>query len=392
LFSSSLEGAFALRFWSGAMVVPLAGLILLCCRVQKSLAAILLAIVILSFDAGLIDTLLSSFRGYMAPEFFALATFGYVLAEQKKWWGSTIASVSTIIAAGNHPLALGCYVAVGWLLWKTCQHSKKWFFVAVLSSLLAFLPRLFWLSQLLQCDQGGLACLQGVAFSSSQPLGIHTLWTIFHDRFWIEMGIGGLFLLVGCFLDYRHPLAKWVLLSAFGIGLLGMGISTLRPYHFRILAVPLLCWSICGWMTRPKLLLAIAPFWLFGVLQQAPEPLKIRSNVGVHDRIAKKLCERNEHFWLDGYQTREELGVSLQGVGVSMALQGCGHLFEPTPKETSLVLTRTELPYPIILEEGQYSIYKVNEAAGLFLQSENILSGYDIATLFFPDEQVTLRW
>jgi len=392
LFSQSLEGLLGMRFWVGALVVPLAGLILLVSDIRNVFWALLLVIVLLSFDSGLIDTLLSAFRGYMAPEFFALATVGFIVTEKKQWWGTSLASVSTIMAAGHHPLALGCFVAVAWLFWRTATHSKKWFLIAVVLSFLALLPRMIWLYQLLQCDQGGLACLQMVALSSSEQIGVNVFWSILHDRFWVEMGLGGGILLLGCFLNRKHPLAIWVLLSALGITLLGVTISTLRPYHFRILAVPMICWSLGGWMKRPNLLIGVVPFWFWGVIIQSPDPMEIRNNLVEHDRLAERLCALEHPFWLDGYQPGAEMDLSLQGIGISMALQDCGDRFVPSPKNNLLLLTMVELPYQRIIHEDVYSIYQIDEEELRSLKQESLLSGFDIATLFYRDEEIKLRW
>jgi hypothetical protein len=394
LFSNNLEQLFTIRLALGAIVVPVSCAILWLLKVQNKNLGIFLISILVSLDSGLIDTLLSSFRGYGAPELFAIATVGYLLWVRGFVIGAIVAGSTTIIAAGQHPLALGCLLSVFWMFVELNRISRRYLLVAVGACALVSLPRLLWVSQILQCDAGGLACIQEIAFSSSeQQLSLGLLWQVLHDRFWVEQGIGGLFLVVGCFLAPKNPLAKWVLLSALGISILGLSISTLRPYHFRVLAVPMLCWSVVGWSNFPKLLCMVSPFWVWGYLVQPPEPVEWRNNIKEHDQLAEAICTRPDAVWIEGYHPLADLQVSLQGIGISMALQGCKSKILSTPSEQQvLLLSNTSLSYPIFTEIGGNKIYEVSLKEMEVYSAQTLHSGFDVATLFFDDEDIVLRW
>ena len=109
------------------------------------------------------------------------------------------------------------------------------------------LPRLLWVYHLMQCDAGGLACLTDVAVSSSESdVSIaDMLVRVLHDRLWIEMGLGSLLMIIGWWYaeNRDETLASMVCI---GNSCLGLSISTLRPYHFRVLIVPMFILSIQG--------------------------------------------------------------------------------------------------------------------------------------------------
>ena len=67
-----------------------------------------------AFDKGLIDTLISSFRGYMAPEWISVATVFFVLSRTHKWMLPFV-GMCMVIAGGHHPMALGGLLAILWL-------------------------------------------------------------------------------------------------------------------------------------------------------------------------------------------------------------------------------------------------------------------------------------
>ena len=394
LLAENLEQLFLFRLVVGASIVPVGCAVLWGWDSPNKLLGMVLMAVLLSVDAGLIDTLISSFRGYGAPEIFAVATLGYVFWAKGQAWGAYIASIFTVIAAGQHPLALGCLLAV-FVMWKQIYHSSPALFWKVLGTTFVFsLPRVLWIIELMQCDSGGFSCLQQIALSSSETESVvQLLWRIVHDRFWIEQGVGGGLLLLGCLLGRKHPFASWVLWSTLGIVVLGLSISTLRPYHFRVLAVPMLCWSLLGWLGHTRILLLLSPLWAWGYVMQSPEPVAWRNVLSEHDSLASALCEQQKPFWLEAYDPSGELAVSIQGIGISMALQGCQKQILSQPKERIVLLSEQELSYPIISQVEQYKMYELSTSQ---LQeefsSEALLSGFDVATIFYADSEIVLHW
>ena len=391
--ADDLETLLTLRFWTGALVVPFAMAILWLLGKPHQWLAMILGAVLLVWDSGLIDTSVSAFRGYLAPEFIALATVGFALWVRGHRWGGCLACVATVVASGHHPLALGCLLSTVWLLAQMAKQSWSWFLISVFASALACLPRVLWIVQLLQCDAGGLQCLQNVSLSSAETLSVVSVaWDIVHDRLWIEMGVGGIALIVGCFLGRKEPLKTWTALQITGVVLLGLSISTLRPYHFRIVAVPLLCWSLCGWMRVGRRGWLLLPIWVYGVLWQSPSPLTTRATVQDHDEVADFLCALPDPFWVDGNFSSTG-GLSLQGIGVSMGLQGCAKQIVATPADRLVVVSDVALPFEMMGESGGGLIYQIPTASEMRqLDDSKRVSGFDVATLFYPDTEIQLRW
>jgi len=393
VLADDLNTLLTLRFWLGALVVPFALIVLWLLVKQQRWLSLIVGTVLLAWDSGLIDTSISAFRGYLAPEFIGLATVGFALWLRGQQWGGCLACVATVIAGGHHPLALGCLLGIVWLLVQMAKQSRSWFLISVFAMLIACIPRILWMVQLLQCDAGGWQCIQNISLSSSEALSITTVMTnIFHDRLWIEMGTGGVVLIVGCFLGRKEPLQTWVLLQIVGIVLLGLSISTLRPYHFRIVAVPLLCWSICGWMRVGWKCWPAIPLWVYGVIWQSPSPLDTRVKAQDHDAIADVLCDISGPFWLEAYLATAD-SLSLQGVGVSMGLKGCARQIVSTPSDQLMVISDTSLPFH---ERGQargMTVYQMPTSAEVEqLDNSMRISGFDVATLFYPDAKIQLRW
>ena len=78
----------------------------------------LVASSILTLDMGLVDTMLSSFRGYWAPECMAVRNDWFPLLATGKTMGALVTTVATVVAMGQHPLVLGTFPALIWL-WYT---------------------------------------------------------------------------------------------------------------------------------------------------------------------------------------------------------------------------------------------------------------------------------
>ena len=96
---------------------------------------------ILTLDMGLVDTMLSSFRGYWAPECMTIAALGFCCGNVdrsgvlcwRRWQLSLL---------GQHPLVLGTAPALIWLWWEQSRRSEFWW-VSVGMSVVLFAPDCF---------------------------------------------------------------------------------------------------------------------------------------------------------------------------------------------------------------------------------------------------------
>ena len=79
--ASSLEELFQIRFLIGASMAPMAAWCVWYSTHRYRHISALVCGLLVALDKGLIDTLISSFRGYMAPEWISLATCFFVLSD-----------------------------------------------------------------------------------------------------------------------------------------------------------------------------------------------------------------------------------------------------------------------------------------------------------------------
>ena len=347
----------------------------------------------LGADSGLIDTLISSFRGYFAPEYLAFATIGVILFLRGKLWGVWLAIIGSVLAGGQHPLAMGSFLGLGFLGCLSWRRSRKYFWVGCLIFLCCITPKAVWIWQLLQCDAGGLACLTSIAMSSAESTTIlEQIYRGFYDRFWIEMGPAGLFLLIGLWRSRKHLFTQWVCISILGVVLLGLSISTFRPYHFRALAAPMVLASVLGWIQLGRRFLNLIPIWAGFLIFFPPKPVAWKNQIVLHDQIAAIFCSASAPFWVEGYGT-EELGISLQGVGVSYWLQGCDpENIVSEMKDNILLIGEVGVDLPIYFQHQHFTIYQldsVNEMPAFSMEKR--VSGYDFTILFVPEEEIILR-
>ena len=185
------------------------------------------------------------------------------------------------------------------------------------------LPRLLWVYQLMQCDAGGLACLTDIAVSSSEveTAFVSMIGDVLNDRLWIEMGFASLIMGIGWWHSQSRELKYWLILSALGILVLGLSISTLRSYHFRVLIVPMFVLAIQGLYRLGKKGLGLGCLWIGLVIIHRIEPVSWYNDVEQADAVAEILCQHTDALWLEGFGA--ELTVSPRSVGVAMVVQGC---------------------------------------------------------------------
>ena len=184
LMADSLQSLFTIRSIISSLTAPLT-VLCIWLSLPASPARTLLSLtggVVVAMDSGLLDTHISSFRGYMAPEWIGLASLCWMLRRHSCWWlAGTLLCVA--IAGGHHPLALGCVLCVFAMVTR-----KNWsLLVSVL--LLGFAFRALWMAELLQCDEGGLACIMTVAQGSAEQISPFSMvQRALHTRFWTELG------------------------------------------------------------------------------------------------------------------------------------------------------------------------------------------------------------
>ena len=350
---------------------------------------------VLTLDMGLVDTMLSSFRGYWAPECMAVATIGLMVWHQGREWGAYVTTVCTIVAMGQHPLVLGTIPALIWLWYTQYTRSEGWWWSIGLAMVFS-LPRLCWIYQLMQCDAGGIACLTDVAVSSSEAgtSVVEMVSGVFYDRLWIEMGFSSVVMVLGWCYSENRTLKYWLLLSALGILLLGLSISTLRPYHFRVLIVPMFLLSIHGLFRLGKAGVFLGSVWIGLVVVHRIEPVPWYSDVEQTDAVAAVLCQQTDAIWLEGFGA--DLTISPQSIGVSMVAQGCDVRISNRPTEKFWVIQPTQEGHSLFDGEVMWmgtthQLRTVSLQDWMHIPSTNKWSGHDVASLFISETDIQLQ-
>ncbi len=392
--SNSLTEIFLLKCISSVIVVPI-GMWVVGQMVTKRRWLWMLGVgVLLAVDVGLIDTMVSSFRGYWAPECIAIALIGWVYWERGHFWGAIWGTTWLTIAMGQHPLVIGCFPVLI-ALWLQMKHRKNTWLVALGVCLLLSVPRFCWLWYLSQCDAGGLQCLVDVAGSSSEQQTINQiLWRVLYDRLWVEMGIASPILVVGCCISSNTNFRRGTVISLVGIAVLGLCVSTLRPYHFRVLIVPLFILALQGWSEQGRVGVGVLCFWIVVALWTRLYPIDWYSTIDTYDDVAGLLCEQRNPVWIEGYG--KDLTVMPQGIGVSMRQQGCPVEIASSPTSELWILTspsaskRFKDGEPYDFKEVQLFHLDINKIQRV--ASEPWWSGYDVAILSHPEQKVQIAW
>ncbi len=293
--SNNLESLFQLRFIAGALIAPIGFLAAWAWTSQNASpirrwAGAIATGVFLTFDTGLVDTLISGARSYGAPELTGMAMLFLAYALRGVRWAPTAAVCSFILAIGHHPLAAGISLGLLPLLptLRTQVGDRALKAAAIAGTLLAT-PRLLRVGSIAMCGEGPIQCLRQVAQSNvSQETSLYsTLEVALHDRWWVDLGDSGIMLLSGVVAiamckNPRHRLVAWVTVAA-TCGVLCFGAATgyIRSYHLRILAVPV---AVAAGMGLARLWpLAIVAATLF-TYQLQPE-LPVGPDKGATKRI-----------------------------------------------------------------------------------------------------------
>ena len=314
--AGSLEELLTLRFVLGALIAPLGFLAAWSVARQRRLLAGSITGAVLAVDSGLVDTLVSAFRGYGAPELLAGAAL-CLLA----WSGraGTIAGVVLlIVAAGHHPFAAGAVAGVVLILpWQ----DRKTMAAAVLIGLLVAIPRLLWIGSMADCGDGILGCLSPIALGSSEPLG---RWALLQramsDRAG-ELSTGLIPLLVGLALCRDRRTLLLAVGAAAGVMLLALSVHSLRPYHLRIVAAPLAIAAGVG-LARVGWMGGIGGLWAALALALHPPPLGDPGAIARHDAAAAELAAIPAPVWVEGAWYGGPIALEPAGVVLSACLQG----------------------------------------------------------------------
>jgi hypothetical protein len=401
LLSGDLHGFFVLRMLTGALIAPLGAAVAMSAADRNPLLAGGIAGTALALDKGLIDTLVCSFRGYMSPEWIALAILLSVLACRGRRWALPAAFACSAVAAGHHPMAYGACLALlpASLAVFRLEGPRPLIWSAVAFLLFSFF-RLLWIAELLQCDRGGLACLSGVALGSSESLAVsELLLRIAADRFATEMGAGAGALLAGCALARRSSLLSCTVLGLVGIVVLGLTISTLRPYHLRIIAAPMVALGAIGLASRPKAGLPIAFFWCASLWWGTPDVIGSPGGIALHDKIGATLRHRPK-AWVDQAWRGGIPPFSVSGCALSAWLQGRSKsAFPARPEGLLLLLSEEETGDPVLANGEGWYLQDVGELPAARSKVEaltgegwSIGGAYDWARAFHPESSIVLEW
>ena len=359
LLSGSLNELFGWRFAVGATIAPLGALAAYLLASQHRYKAACLAGGVLVVDKGLIDTLLTAFRGYMAPEWIALMTVGIVLVLRGKKWGLPLAGCAAVIASGHHSMAIGVFPAF-WLLCFYCRKPAFYMWLSLALFLLFSCFRLLWMWEISQCDAGGLECFSTVALGSSEEsvsaFGFlqRALW----DRFVVEFGLGGLVLLLALLFSLltvgrpTNGFGVWLLVMLIGVVALGMAIRSLRPYHLRIIVCPLVIWVavVISRLGRPSIPIGVLSCCL--LWWHSPSPTGRYADVERHDSAGQVIAKQADTVWVEGVSTSSGQDVSPSGVVLSAWLHGAKDIFPNHPSGDILIVS-TECLYVDVLASGE---------------------------------------
>ena len=325
--ADSLEALFEARFVLGGVVAPLAFAAAWHwadddVSAARRWAGALAAGVLMAFDPGLVDTLVSGARSYGAPELVGLMTLGVALAIRGYTHGLALAMLGLVWAAGHHPLSIGAAAGL-WLMWP---QRETWSVrrAALLFGALLAVPRLLRLAKLALCGEGLVPCIVRVAQSNNstaEPM-LSQLKTAMHDRFLVDWGSGLWVVLAGvlatalCRHRTHRRAAGFAVLCLIGLVSVGMLNGYLRSYHLRIIAVPLAVAAGLGlaraWPLAPLGALAAVMNWQPHLIV-GPDS----GAVARHDRIAAELPSGPkwvDRVWWSGSPTVDASAVVLSGM------------------------------------------------------------------------------
>ena len=407
--ATSLKSLFEIRFIVGGVIAPIAFAAAWHWTSPKKSAAVrwsaaITAGLLVAFDPGLLDTLVSGARSYWAPELIGVFTLSLALAIRGHPLAPATAAISWVLAAGHHPLASG--MALGALpLAGTLHraHGGRRLKQAAIIGIVVALPRLWRILNLAFCGEGIGACLSQVAQSNRNPgeAWSRMLGRAIHDRWLVDMGVGAWIILggLGAILLCRDQRRVGHLALFGGLGILVIGLSQgyVRSYHLRITAVPIAVAAAMGlarlWPIAP---IAAAAF----VFKTAPL-LPVGPDVGAvdrHDQLAGMLAAGP--LWVDRVWWEGPVRLDPSAVVLSAWLSG-KEAFQLGPDTPMMLL----ISGPDSAEDfpGQHPGWSTmnfdnRDRARAWLNTQNRLphqvgGAYDWATISDPETRLEdARW
>ena len=301
-----------------------------------------------------------------------VATICLVLSKDRPRLFLPLVGFFIVVAGGHHPMALGCLLGLLALI-PDYRHSKI-MSIAIVCLLCAFVFRLLWFFQILQCDEGGWACLEQIAMGSSETIGwMEVIFRVFHDRFWTEMGYSSVIVILGVVFSWKEPRFGWVILSFCGLFLLGFLISTLRPYHLRILAVPMYVFAILGWQKIGKKSWPVLCIGIFGLWFSSAKIIGIRGGAHLHDSLAREILQTDGVFW---FAEPEKSPVYPAAIGLSAILSGYSTgRFSSSPRDDIIVFRGHDFE---IIPASNVEVNKLS-------------AGHDWAITIFSSQKVSIE-
>jgi hypothetical protein len=398
--SQSLEMLFQMRFIAGALIAPIAFSAAWHWvddteKPTTRWAAAVASGLFVAFDPGLLDTLVSGARSYMAPELIGVFILSLALSLKGNPLAPFVAVISLVAAAGAHPMAIGMGLSIFAILGPLhrVQGGRRLRQAAIIGGLVA-IPRLWGTIKLAFCGQGITACLAKVAQSNvdGQTQWQDMLTTAIHDRWLVDMGFGvwvlGLGVGVLCLGRVRRRLGLFVLLGYFGILAVGLSQGYVRSYHLRIIAVPISVGAAIGLARVPALLVFAVGLFVFKTAPMLP----VGPDIGAasrHDQIASSLGKHPvwvDRVWWDGPPLVDASAVVLSAW---MA----GHRSISLGKTTPIAVVQCSLDDGWSVQHFSSSTQAASWLQRQSRQAHQVGGAYDWATIVAPQTRLEdARW
>jgi len=375
--AENLTHLMQLRLAIGGIVAPAAflaawGFLPTTTRGMQRWTAALTAGVLVAMDPGLVDTLISGARSYGAPELIGLATATGAWALRGHSKAALATVVLLMLAIDHHPLAagLGLGLVAWWMPLQGTLGRRTLTMAAVLGATLA-IPRMLRTGAQAMCGEGPIACLAGVAQSNvaAEVSRTDVIRLALHDRFAVDLGWMWPILLLGLLISLRRDETRlagiWALAGLCGVMLLGGLISYIRPYHLRIVAVPIAVAAALGlvrWWPIGLGLACSSAFWGWTERPVGPDPGALHRA----DQIAEAIVELPGALWVDQVWWDGPPRVDAPAVVLSAVLAGAKpDRFQLSQEATMILLTSAgpPAPWPPILEGPGWRVHPAPNAA-----------------------------
>jgi len=330
----------------------------------------------------------------MAPEWIALAGLLAAFGIGGHSTSFVMALPLLVIAAGHHPLGLGA--VLGWLLLAIRMGLEKRHLVfGLLLALLFGLFRMIWMWRIAQCDAGGLSCFQTIALGSSEEIGmLEIVSRAFYDRLINELGWLSSLSLLGIVVARKGKYLWWTIGLLLGIVVLGLSISTLRPYHLRLAAAPIAVISAIGLSILGRRGLALGGVALIGSTISIVKLDKAPGQLAAHDEMAAALeSEGGGPIWVDGLQGGAEYTLYPGAVVLSAWLNDSDRQFSTSPHDSKLVFFEVDgVGEPFTINWSMKTFDSIQEARPWIDRQrsagKDIGGAHDWAVRLHPPEKV----